>query len=227
MTLPRDKYTEYADHPRYGRRPKITGLNPDPLDREVNLHWIALSLEETAARIELLSGHKWEHGDLASYARDMKRIPNTAIPADRTRQTAAVVPVTHYFDVDRMCLDCARRFIFFAEEQRHWYEELGFGLESDCVRCVDCRKRQQGLAQKRQRYEDLFHKPDRTGEESVEMAEYCLLFIESSIFSKRQTQRVRLLLNNVANAPDDTLRVRCAELLARVRTIEAAETGNL
>jgi hypothetical protein len=215
MKSPGDKYADYADHPRYGRRPRITGLNPDPIDPNVQLHWNAISRTEFETRY-----------DVSAYERDIKRIPNTAIPADLTRQTAATMAVTHYFDLDRPCRDCARRFIFFAAEQKHWYEELGFVLESDCVRCVDCRKSQQGLAQKAQRYEELFHEPNRTSEQNLEMAECSVVLMESSIFSRRQTQRVRMLLNKAADIGDVTLRSRLDNLLARVRALEKGGRAN-
>jgi hypothetical protein len=213
-------YSDYAEHPRYGRGPNLTGLNPDPLTPEIQLHWNATNLSEIAARYEMLTGKKWPHEKLAEYNRAAKRIPGTAIPADLTRQTAAMVAVTHYFDVDRVCVDCDRKFIFFAAEQKYWYEELGFGLESDCVRCVDCRKRQQGQAQKVQRYEELFHEPARTDAQNLEMAECCLALMESSIFGRRQTQRVRMLLKKIANAADPTVQLRRDDLFARVRELE-------
>src|SRR5690554_738010 len=101
-------YDSYVEHPRYGRKPRITGLNPVNDYRRVFLHW---------------------------HSGDDCRIPNTAVEADLSRQSPAAVPVTHYFDVKRACRDCGRPFIFYALEQKHWYEELGFCLEADCVRC--------------------------------------------------------------------------------------------
>lgn len=43
----------------------------------------------------------------------------------------------------------------------------------------------------------LFHQSDRSPEESLEMAECCLGLIEAGDFSARQTERVRMLLNQV------------------------------
>jgi len=225
MKFPSDNYADYADHPRYGHRPKITGLNPDPLDEGVHLHWNAITAAETrariekaAARLEAITDRKLPSAAFNAY--DVRRIPDTAILADLTRQTPAMVAVTHYFDLDRVCIDCDRRFIFFAAEQKHWYEELGFGLESECVRCVDCRKREQGLTQTAQRYEELFHVPNRTAAQNLEMAESCLVLIESQVFSGRQTQHVRMLLNKVVDVADPTLQSRRDQLLARVRSLE-------
>jgi hypothetical protein len=164
------KYAKYVEHPRFGRSPRITGLNPqsDLTTGKPFLHWNATN-----------------------------RIPNTAVEADLSRQSRATVPVTHYYDVDRKCRDCGEPFIFFAQEQKHWYEELGLPLEADCVCCVPCRKRQQGIARKRERYEELFHILERTVEENLEMAECCLSLIEEGVFHAGQTQRVRQLLKRV------------------------------
>src|SRR5947207_2031571 len=52
MKFPPDNYADYADHPRYGRGPKISGLNPDPLDEGVHLHWNATTIAEVQARIK-------------------------------------------------------------------------------------------------------------------------------------------------------------------------------
>jgi len=164
------EYANYVEHPRFGRSPRITGLNPQS---------------------DLTTGKPFLHWNAA------ERIPNTAVEADLSRQSRATVPVTHYYDVKRTCRDCGRPFIFFAQEQKHWYEELGLPLEADCVSCVPCRKRQQGVALKRERYEELFHVAERTADENLEMAECCLSLIEAGVFHVRQTQRVRQLLKRV------------------------------
>lgn len=149
-------------------------------------------------------------------------ILDTAIRADQARLAPATVPCTHYGDVRKRCRDCRTWFIFFAEEQRHWYEELGFGTESDCVRCFACRKRTQGLARKRHRYEELFHAPHRSEAETIEMAECCLELLEASVFGSHQPGHVRALLNQVARG--DERSARFGELLARVEAIEAKAT---
>jgi len=192
-----DEYASFVEHPRYGRRPHVTGLNPKTDFRAgVVLHW---------------------------HSPKECRVPNTAIFADLSRQVAATVPVTHYFDVVRTCRDCGRSFLFFAQEQKHWYEELGFGLDSDCVRCVPCRKRQQGIARLRERYEELFHVQNRSSDENLEMADCCLSLIEESVFHRRQTERVRILLKQVVQDPDEHVDSRCRDLLARLRAFEARE----
>jgi hypothetical protein len=223
MNRKTDKYAAFVDHPRYGRGPRLTGLNPSPTDRDVHLHWNATTHQEIVAQFEAVMGKKWPYGDYSAYYRQTKRIPNTAVPADLTRQTPATVPVTHYFDLERPCRDCNRPFIFFAEEQKFWYEQLGFGLESDCVRCVDCRKKQQGIARQREVYESLFHLTDKDEQQALDMADACLYLIEHRVFTTRQTQRVRMLLNSIPQDAKARSKSRYADLVARLLAVEATD----
>jgi hypothetical protein len=191
MMRRKDEFENYVEHPRYGKRPRITGLNPETDYLNVFLHW---------------------------HSREDTRIPNTAIKADLTKQPPATVAVTHYFNAKRTCRDCDKPFIFFAEEQKHWYEELGFGLDSDCVRCPVCRKRQQGLARAKERYEELFHTQNRNDDQNLEMAECCLTLIENKVFHLRQTEHVRLLLKQASEK--SRLKERYTELTARLHQLE-------
>jgi hypothetical protein len=174
----RDDYDAYVEHPRFGRGPRITGFNPEtnydvaPGQPLVKLHW---------------------------HSPPDRRIANTAVKADVSKQIFTTLPVTHYFDSKRTCYRCQRPFIFFAEEQKHWYEELGFSIEVDCDRCVPCRKKDQGIARRRRRYEELFHVAHPSDEELLEMAECCLSLIEASIFSPQKEERVRMLLNRAGD----------------------------
>lgn len=221
MTSESDEYAAFVEHPRFGRNPNFTGLDPSPADDDANLHWNTTSPNELAAQWKAATSQEWSFNDLPNGSCPTARIPNTAVVADLARQTPATVPVTHYFDLEHKCCDCGRPYIFFAEEQKYWYEELGFGLDSGCVRCVDCRKQQQSIAQKRELYESLFHVPDKTVEQSIQMADACLVMIEAGIFTVRQTQRVRCLMNTI---PKDA-EVRCQSyfkaLLERLIAVEA------
>jgi hypothetical protein len=146
-------------------------------------------------------------------------VPGTAVLADVALQTPATVAVTHYYDIDKVCRDCRRRFIFFAEEQKHWYEELGFPLEADAVRCPPCRKRMQHIGRARRRYEQLSRIASHSLEETLEMAGGCLTLIEEAIFHQRQTERVRMLLKRIPEAERQDQRV--LELTARLRAVES------
>lgn len=169
-------YADFVEHPRYGRQPRFTGLNPQTnFDGFPFLHF---------------------------HSPPSCRIDNTAILADLRKQVAATIPVTHYYDVKRQCRDCNRMFIFFAAEQKYWYEDLQFPLESDCIRCCLCRAKQRQIVHSLQQYENLFHVAKRTSEQTLTMTECCLYLIENNIFdfTQKQNQRIRTLLNTV---PDD------------------------
>ena len=78
--------------------------------------------------------------------------PETAIPADPARQHYAVYPRRFYIDQLRTCWDCARPFLFFAREQRYWFETLRFFVDADAVRCTDCRRARHATAAALRRY---------------------------------------------------------------------------
>ena len=180
-----ESYDEYVEHPRFGRSPNYTGLNPETdFGGDTFIHW---------------------------HSPKSCRVANTAIEADLSKQTPATVPVSHYYDVKRKCRDCEKMFLFFAAEQKYWYEELGFGLDSDCVRCVWCRGKQNELSKLRKEYEDLRSNENRSKSETLKLAEYCMQLIEKKILSIKSAQRVRQLLNSIESEPsiqDEIDRIR-------------------
>ena len=217
-------YSGYVEHPRYGRSPRYTGLDVLPFDPQVHIHHNAMDPEDWRHSNEILRQHFPEiaqHLSALPARSDRSRIPGTAIEADPSLQQNPTVPVTHYYDVERVCRDCHRPFIFFAEEQRHWYEELGFPLDADCVRCPECRKKEQTLARKRRQFEQLSHIKDRDWKADLSMAECALTLVEQGIFHFRQTERVRALLKKVPaearNERYQDLELRLQRLLAESR----------
>lgn len=159
------EYSAFVEHPRYGKGPRVTGLDvantPDGL---VYCHW---------------------------HSPPGVRVPNTAVAADVARQGPATVHVTHYFDAKRVCRNCGRAFLFFAEEQKYWYEDLRFPLEADCLECVPCRKDEQHLRAVRRTYDSLLGNPHRTPSEILELVEAGLLLVEANIFSPKLLPRLR------------------------------------
>lgn len=190
-------YAEYVEHPRFGRGPRFTGIRPQ-----------AIPL-----------GYR-----MKSYV-SKKVIGGTAVKADLDKQSFSCVPVLYYFDLERTCVDCGRPFIFFAEEQKHWYETLGFALDADCIRCIDCRNREHAIQRMRRRYEELLHLSNRSVDENFELAENALSLIECGVFSSRLTERVRMILNRILADQGDTndsryvaVRQRCLEIEAELKT---------
>ncbi len=213
-----DRFTEFVEHPRYGRRPRVTGLNPQPSDEGVNLHGNATTYQEVVSQYEAVIG-PWPYGILSAYAGKVKRIPQTAVPADLNRQSRATVPVTHYFDLEKLCRDCNGQFIFFAVEQKHWYETLGFPLEADAVRCPLCRKQNQALGRSRATYEQLLKIKNRTEIDTSRLTESLLTLVENGIFNARQTEHARALVKTLSNGTRDAF-------LSRIRRIENTMNGD-
>ena len=67
-------------------------------------------------------------------------VPGTAILANTHAQHDALYPRRVYADLLKKCTNCARPFLFYANEQRFWFETLRIPIEADCVMCPPCRK---------------------------------------------------------------------------------------
>lgn len=115
--------------------------------------------------------------------------PETAIPADTTRQNFTVFPRRYYVDALKYCRDCDRRFIFFAEEQRYWYEELGISVDADCVRCPKCRKTHQELRRRLKRYSRHVAQDKLSDEALVFLVEDAVFLWNNGILKKQQKLR--------------------------------------
>ena len=80
---------------------------------------------------------------------------STAQRADISRQNYSVCPRHWYVDATFACRDCAEEFVFSANEQRFWYEDRYFWIDSLPTRCISCRKGQRTLLNLRKRYDAL------------------------------------------------------------------------
>jgi hypothetical protein len=195
MKLPADEYSDFVEHPRYGKRPRFTGLDVvNAPDGTVYCHW---------------------------HSPTGVRVPATAVVAHVARQRQATLPVTHYFDAKRSCRKCGRPFLFFAEEQKYWYEELQFPLEADCLECAPCRKDEQQLRVIRQKYDALLAETARTESDTLELVECGLLLVESSVFSEKVLPKLRGLLKPLlidSKAPPYT---QAQALVSRINGVAA------
>ncbi|MCU0391286.1 MAG: zinc-ribbon domain-containing protein [Thermoflexibacter sp.] len=50
-------------------------------------------------------------------------------------------PYLAYFDIEKKCTVCGENYIFSAEEQKFWYEELKFFVQGESKSCVKCRQK--------------------------------------------------------------------------------------
>ena len=62
------------------------------------------------------------------------------VPADPAKQHYTVVPESAYCSMKLGCERCHGEFWFTADEQRLWYEEWRFWIDSVPKHCASCRK---------------------------------------------------------------------------------------
>jgi hypothetical protein len=85
--------------------------------------------------------------------------PDSAVPAEMSNIPRWIVPFAFYFDLLKRCIDCGRDFVFFAKEQRYWFETLKIPLEADAIRCVSCRRTARSRNRDYKRYSHLAASP--------------------------------------------------------------------
>ena len=66
------------------------------------------------------------------------------VEADTGKQNFTVVPESHYIAMHILCENCREQFCFSENEQKHWYEELRFWIDSVPKQCPRCRKESRG-----------------------------------------------------------------------------------
>jgi len=210
---PTGDYDRYVDHPRYGKRPRVTGNSPTEDSGAVHLHWHNGPFygDDSVPR-------QWRDFPRDFWDDGTRTVPDTAIAADLDAQAPATGGVTHYFDLDKVCRDCRRRFLFFAEEQKHWYEEIRLPLEADAVRCCACRRAVREAKEMHRTYEELVAISERSAEQSLQAAELYLELAEAAVFGRGRLDRVRRLLNEARGELGATDRFGSVE--ERLRQIE-------
>jgi hypothetical protein len=137
MPKRRTSPSRFVTHPRYGALPHTSG--------------IAVSEEEIREGFWSL--------------RRETMFPESVLVARTEEQNYAVFPRRYYVDVLRSCRSCCRKFIFFAKEQRYWFETLKFFVDADCVLCPDCRRTSRLVQRRVRRYSDLMKRKARTMDE--------------------------------------------------------------
>jgi len=116
---------------------KSVSSNIPPLSIELELERRGLSPWWAKPEWSLWSGHnpvRWACTQCLESGR--------AIPADPSRQLFCDwPPYLAYFDIGHRCSDCGEKFVFTKHEQRFWYEELGFWVQSRPKQCAACRQK--------------------------------------------------------------------------------------
>lgn len=76
------------------------------------------------------------------WACDLCILTGRAIEADVDKQLFCDnSPYLAYYDYRKVCESCNKSFVFSKEEQKYWYEELGFWVQSVPKNCKECRSK--------------------------------------------------------------------------------------
>lgn len=134
---------------------------------------------------QIRSSH-WRH--------DLETIyPHSAIPADATKQNYSIYPRSFYVDVLKQCRLCGRRFIFFAKEQKHWFEVLQFWIDADCVHCPECRQKNQTIKRRLVKYSALAKQAEKNQKEWEALVDVATFLFSEGVL--RDTGRLGKLKN--------------------------------
>lgn len=149
--MKKKKLSQSADlvpHPRYGNEPIPSDVKGVSTEAILRSHW--------------------------SY-RSREIFPESVLMADTSKQHFNVFPRECYVDIRKICRSCQRPFLFFAAEQKHWFEVLQFYVDADCVHCPECRV--QRIAAKRacQRYSSLILLAKPTPDELQQLVDAAVL----------------------------------------------------
>ena len=80
---------------------------------------------------------------------------HTAQEADVSRQHYSVCPRYWYVDAVFVCHGCGGEFLFTVNEQRFWYEDRRFYVDSSPRHCNECRKADRVRVELKRRYDYL------------------------------------------------------------------------
>jgi hypothetical protein len=93
----------------------------------------------------------------------------SAVRAEPEKQNCSICPRYWYVDTIFPCERCGGEFAFTAAEQRVWYEEYGFWIDSLPKHCLACRRGLRDLKAARQEYDRSVETALRSGD--VELKE--------------------------------------------------------
>jgi uncharacterized protein (DUF433 family) len=78
---------------------------------------------------------------------------DSAVRADVSRQNYSVFPRHWYVDATVKCSRCSESFYFTVLEQKRWYEDFGFYVDSFAKDCPKCRRDERTQKALRQEYD--------------------------------------------------------------------------
>ena len=87
------------------------------------------------------------------FCRSVRVDYGSAVRAAPGRQNCSICPRHWYVDMVFPCHRCGGEFAFTAAEQRVWYEEYGFWIDSLPKHCLECRRELRELKAARRDYD--------------------------------------------------------------------------
>lgn len=142
------------------------------------------------------------------------KLPAGFVWGDPSRQVFGLGgPALVFGPLEKRCRDCGVVFVFTAEEQRHWYETLGFFLDATAVRCSSCRTKRRRLEQARRAWELALRAVDSTARSHVAVVEAGLTLLERGGRVKRATLLMHVSRAEKLGANVRELRARADRLL--------------
>lgn len=164
--------TEYVLHPRYGHAPRLTARKYDD------------------------SHSSW------SREKGIPFIPGTAVQVTPSRQHSlgwGLYNVLFYVDEVRKCRSCRRNYLFFAGEQRFWYEVLGIPMDIHPVRCPLCRRADRQIRRIQREYMELVALAEaaRSSSQNLRLAALAIALRDAGVFTARIIPKIRRSLKLV------------------------------
>ena len=145
-------------HPRYGSEPLVSGVRGISPEAILNGYW----------------GYRSE-----------KIFPESVLVADASKQNYSVFPRQFYVDILKTCRSCARPFIFFAAQQKHWFETLRFFVDADCVHCSECRAQRTATKRAVQHYSSLVQLDQPKPDELQQLVDASVLLLSQGSLKNR------------------------------------------
>ena len=159
---------DVVPHPRYGSEPLASGVRGISLEEILRGYW-AYKIEEI--------------------------YPESVLIADTSKQNYSVFPRECYVDMRRTCRSCKRPFIFFAAEQKHWFEVLRFYVDADCVHCPACRVQRRAAKQAVEHYAELITISQPNQDELQQLVDASVALLSQGILKSRSRSRLGHIKN--------------------------------
>jgi len=120
-------------------------------------------------------------------------LAETAVLANVDLQDYCCFPRRIYVDLLKTCATCCRPFLFYANEQRFWFEVLRLPVDVDCVDCAPCRKQRHRVRACQARYASALHAPRLDAKDMKAFVDDTLFMFEQGLL--RDLARVGAIKN--------------------------------